>query len=78
VLSEWIAGAYVASGGLVVRRLASEPLRRPWRIAYRLEATEAARQLTTAIQGAVPRLDGEPMTVSPLSVVRAVRTPRVR
>jgi LysR family transcriptional regulator for metE and metH len=78
VLSEWIAGAYVASGGLVVKRLASEPLRRPWRIAYRREAAEAARQLTTAIQGAAPHLDGEPMTVSPVSVVRSARAARVR
>jgi LysR family transcriptional regulator, regulator for metE and metH len=79
VLSEWIAGAYVASGGLVVKRLASEPLRRPWRIAYRREATEAARQLTTAIQGVAPRLDGERSTVSPMSVVRlAARSARVR
>jgi len=73
VLSEWIAGAYVASGGLVVRRLASEPLRRPWRIAYRREAAEAARRLTTAIQGAAPHLESETSTGSPLSVVRTAR-----
>ncbi len=78
VLSEWIAGAYVASGGLVVRRLASEPLRRPWRIAYRREAAEAARRLTTVMQGAAPHLVGENSTASPLSVVRPARSARVR
>ena len=37
VLSEWMASGYVERGDLVVRRLASRPLRRPWRIAYRDE-----------------------------------------
>jgi LysR family transcriptional regulator for metE and metH len=57
VLSEWIASSYVAAGGLVVKRLASEPLRRPWRMAYRREAAEVARQLAAAIQGEAPRLE---------------------
>jgi len=57
VLSEWVASSYVAAGGLVVKRLASEPLRRPWRIAYRRDATEAARQLGAVLAGAAPRLE---------------------
>jgi LysR family transcriptional regulator for metE and metH len=57
VLSEWIAGPYVAEGGLVTKRLTSEPLRRPWRIAYRRDATEVARQLATLVQAAAPRLE---------------------
>jgi LysR family transcriptional regulator for metE and metH len=56
VLSEWIAGPYVASGGLVTKRLSSEPLRRPWRIAYHRDATEVAGQLAKAIRAAAPRL----------------------
>jgi LysR family transcriptional regulator for metE and metH len=57
VLSEWIASSYLAAGGLVVKRLASEPLRRPWRIAYRRDAADVARQLASAIQGVAPRLE---------------------
>jgi hypothetical protein len=33
-----------------------KPLRRGWRIAYRPEAADRARQLAAALAGAVPRL----------------------
>ena len=56
VMSEWIASAYLEGGGLVVKRLASGPLRRPWRIAYRSEAAEAAARLVGALESAAPRL----------------------
>lgn len=57
VLSEWVASTYVATGGLIVKRLASEPLRRPWRIAYRRDATEVAGQLRAVLQGAAPHME---------------------
>jgi LysR family transcriptional regulator, regulator for metE and metH len=56
VMSEWIATPYLAAGDLVVKRLRGKPLERPWRIAYRRESSDAARQLMTAIAGAAPRV----------------------
>jgi LysR family transcriptional regulator for metE and metH len=56
ILSEWIASGYLDSGGLTIRRLASGRLLRPWRIAYRRTAADAARQLIAALDGASPRL----------------------
>lgn len=58
VLSEWMASGYVDQGEreLVVRRLASGPLRRPWRIAYREELQNVAERLKGALQSSVPRL----------------------
>ena len=56
VLSEWIASTYLGHGDLVVKRFAPEPLRRPWRIAYRPEAAEAASRLAGALQGSAPRV----------------------
>lgn len=56
VLSEWMAKAYLGTGDLVVKRLATGPLRRPWRIAYRTEVEDAARRLTSTLVGAAPRL----------------------
>lgn len=60
VLSEWIASGYVASDDLVVKRLATGPLRRPWRIAYRREAKATAERLRGALQSSVPRLRAAP------------------
>lgn len=40
---------------LIAKRL-KKPLRRDWRIAYRAEAAERARQLATALAGVAPRL----------------------
>jgi len=56
VLSEWIATGYLERGDLVVRRLASGPLRRPWRIAYREELSSVADRLKGALLSALPRL----------------------
>ena len=56
VLSEWMASGYVEQGDLVVRRLSSGPLRRPWRIAYRDELAAVAERLRGALVGVVPRL----------------------
>jgi LysR family transcriptional regulator for metE and metH len=56
ILSEWIAAPYLESGDLVVKRLKSGALRRPWRIAFRREAAEPARRLAAALQHAAPRV----------------------
>lgn len=56
VLSEWIAGPHLNRGDLVVKRLASGPLRRPWRMAYRREAEPAALRLLSLIEHAPPRI----------------------
>jgi LysR family transcriptional regulator for metE and metH len=54
VLSEWIAGPHLERGDLVVKRLVSGPLQRPWRIAWRRDAGEAARRLLAALRTAAP------------------------
>lgn len=54
VLSEWIAGPHLGKGDLVAKRLATGPLRRPWRIAYRREASQAALRLAAILEAAVP------------------------
>ena len=56
VLSEWIAGPYLEGSDLVVRRIAGRPIRRPWRIAFRREATEAALRLASVLEHAPPRV----------------------
>lgn len=56
VLSEWVATGYLDGGELAVRRLASGPLRRPWRIAYREELASVAARLKSVLVGVVPRL----------------------
>jgi LysR family transcriptional regulator for metE and metH len=53
-LSEWIAGPYLDSS-LVAKRL-RKPLQRPWRIAFRPEAADRARQLAAALGGLAPRI----------------------
>lgn len=55
VLSEWIASPHLGRGDLVAKRLASGPLRRPWRIAWRREVDEAARRLMAALEPTAPR-----------------------
>jgi LysR family transcriptional regulator, regulator for metE and metH len=55
-LSEWMAGPYLEGGGLVVRRLGSGPLLRPWRIAWRPEAAEPARRIAGALTSLAPRI----------------------
>jgi LysR family transcriptional regulator for metE and metH len=56
VLSEWVASGYLGGGDLVVKRLPTGPLLRPWRIAYRRESADAAERLIGALAGSVPRL----------------------
>jgi LysR family transcriptional regulator for metE and metH len=56
VLSEWVASGYLGGADLVVKRLVSGPLRRPWRIAFRPEATEVAQRLVVALEGSAPRV----------------------
>ncbi len=55
VLSEWVASPYVGRGDLLVKRLASGPLRRPWRIAWRKEVAPAAERLREALERTTPR-----------------------
>jgi LysR family transcriptional regulator, regulator for metE and metH len=54
VMSEWMAGPHLERGELVAKRLSSGPLARPWRLAYRAEAADAALRLLTALRGAPP------------------------
>jgi LysR family transcriptional regulator for metE and metH len=56
ILSEWIAAPYLESGDLVVLRLKSGALHRPWRMAFRPEAAAPARRLAAALQHAAPRV----------------------
>ncbi|MFT3776490.1 MAG: LysR family transcriptional regulator [Minicystis sp.] len=56
VLSEWIASGYLGGEDLVAKRFAKGPLRRPWRIAYRSEAGEAAARLAGALESGAPKL----------------------
>ena len=60
VLSEWMASGYVEVGDLVVKRLTSGPLLRPWRMAYRRDAEATAERLRAALIGAVPHLRPAP------------------
>ncbi|WP_164018967.1 LysR family transcriptional regulator [Pyxidicoccus trucidator] len=55
VLSEWIASPHLGRGDLVVKRLASGPLRRPWRMAWRREVGDAALRLLAALESTAPR-----------------------
>ncbi len=54
VLSEWIAAPYL-DPSIVAKRL-RKPLLRPWRIAFRPEAADRARQLAAALGGLAPRI----------------------
>ncbi|AKF10376.1 Transcriptional activator MetR [Sandaracinus amylolyticus] len=49
VLSEWIARPHLERGDLVAMRLASGPLRRGWRMAWRPEVADAAERLHAAL-----------------------------
>jgi LysR family transcriptional regulator, regulator for metE and metH len=55
VVSEWVATPHLERGGLVVKRLDSGPLRRPWRMAWRKEVGDAALRVLAALEPAVPR-----------------------
>jgi LysR family transcriptional regulator for metE and metH len=54
VLSEWIASPHLGRGDLVAKRMASGPLRRPWRLAWRSDVGDAALRLLSALQATVP------------------------
>jgi LysR family transcriptional regulator, regulator for metE and metH len=55
VLTEWIAQPHLASGDLVAKRLASGPILRPWRIAWRNEiGNDAALRVRAALEASVP------------------------
>jgi LysR family transcriptional regulator, regulator for metE and metH len=55
-MSEWMAGPYAEAGGLVLRRLGTGPLLRPWRIAWRPEARASARRMASALTSLAPRM----------------------
>lgn len=54
ILSEWICGPHMVAGTLVAKRLASGPLRRPWRIAWRRDAEVAAARLHAVLAPTSP------------------------
>jgi LysR family transcriptional regulator, regulator for metE and metH len=56
VLSEWIASSYLGAGDLLAKRFGDQPLRRPWRIAFRPSAADAASRLAGALEGLAPRV----------------------
>jgi LysR family transcriptional regulator, regulator for metE and metH len=56
VLSEWMASQYVERGELLIKRLPSGALRRPWRLAYRRSAGDAALRLQAVLARSAPRL----------------------
>jgi LysR family transcriptional regulator for metE and metH len=56
VLSEWVVSPHLGRGDLVIRRLSSGPLHRPWSLAYRLEAHEVAVRLAALLASAPPVL----------------------
>ena len=49
ILSEWIAAPHLSRGDLVIRRLASGPLHRPWRVAWRPEVGAVIPRLCAAL-----------------------------
>jgi LysR family transcriptional regulator for metE and metH len=56
VMSEWIALPYLATGDLLVKRLRTGPLDRPWRIAFTPAMRARAERLAAAIGAAAPKL----------------------
>jgi LysR family transcriptional regulator, regulator for metE and metH len=56
IMSEWMAKGYLGAGDLVTRQLASGPLLRPWRLAYRRDVADAAERLIGALASSAPRL----------------------
>jgi LysR family transcriptional regulator for metE and metH len=60
VLSEWVAGPHLQRGDVVARRLASGPLRRPWRLVWRKDVEDTATRLWQVLQHAAPHTPGLP------------------
>ena len=50
VLTEWVAGPYVARGDLVVKHLDTGPLARPWKLAWRHEASDVAAHMVGVLR----------------------------
>jgi LysR family transcriptional regulator for metE and metH len=61
VLSEWVAEPHLRRGDVVARRLASGPLRRPWRLVWRKEVEDAAMRLWRVLEKAAPRVTSLPL-----------------
>jgi LysR family transcriptional regulator for metE and metH len=55
VMSEWILAPHLGSGEIVAKRLDTGALRRPWRLAYRREMSDAAERLLAVLANAAPR-----------------------
>jgi LysR family transcriptional regulator for metE and metH len=55
VLSEWVAEPHLRRGDVVARRLVTGPIRRPWRLVWRREASEIAQRLWQVLADAAPR-----------------------
>jgi LysR family transcriptional regulator for metE and metH len=55
VQSEWIAGPHLGGTDLITKRLATGPLLRPWRMAYRHESEAAALRLAAVLRATLPR-----------------------
>jgi len=62
VLSEWVAEPHLRRGDVVAKRLASGPLRRPWRLVWRKEVEDAAMRLWRVLEKAAPRVTTLPQT----------------
>jgi LysR family transcriptional regulator for metE and metH len=76
VMSDWIAGPHLGRGELVTRRLATGPMRRPWRIAWRPEARDAAERLRGVVGTFTPRrTDGTTRPAAASSATTAARRP---
>jgi len=71
VLSEWVAEPHLRRGDVVARRLASGPLRRPWRLLWRREIEPAALQLWQVLEKAAPRSASLPQLRSARSRLKA-------
>jgi len=69
VLSEWVAEPHLRRGDVVARRLASGPIRRPWRLVWRKEVESAALPLLKVLQQATPRV----LSLPPARAARAAR-----
>src|SRR6476620_2242271 len=61
VLSEWLAEPHLKRGDVVARRLASGPIRRPWRLVWRKEVQDLAQRLAQVLQQASPRTVALPL-----------------
>ena len=71
VLSEWVAEPHLRRGDLVARRLASGPLRRPWRLVWRKEVEDAALRLWRVLEKAAPRIHSLPQARAKRERLRA-------